>query len=190
MSNLEDYIYLDRGCLSKDFCDELLDELKTNESWETHQYFNEYNKQVVVNENEPLVCGLQTNNGELLQNKLWFVIQDYLNQEVIRNSIHPFNCWNGYETPRFNCYSEKTEMRYHVDHIQTMFSGSKRGIPTLSIVGLLNDDFQGGEFEFFGNKKMDLSAGSVMVFPSVFLYPHAVYPVRSGKRYSFVSWVW
>jgi hypothetical protein len=190
MLNLENYIYLDRDCLSKDFCNELLDELKTNEGWETHQYFNEYNKQAVVHKNEPLVCGLQTNNGKLLQDKLWFVIQDYLNQEVIRNSIHPLNTWNGYEAVRFNCYSEKTEMRYHVDHIQTMFSGEKRGIPTLSIVGLLNDDFEGGEFEFFGNKKMDLSAGSVMVFPSIFLYPHAVYPVRFGKRYSFVSWVW
>ena len=41
---------------------------------------------------------------------------------------------------RFNKYIKGTQMRTHYDHIQSMFDGTMKGIPILSIVGLLNDN--------------------------------------------------
>jgi predicted 2-oxoglutarate/Fe(II)-dependent dioxygenase YbiX len=35
-----------------------------------------------------------------------------------------------------------------------------------------------------------LKKGDLLIFPSVFLYPHKVEPVKKGIRYSFISWVW
>ena len=35
-----------------------------------------------------------------------------------------------------------------------------------------------------------MAKGSVVVFPSCFLYPHRVDPITSGIRYSCVSWSW
>ena len=42
----------------------------------------------------------------------------------------------------------------------------------------------------FNNKKINLNQGDILIFPSVFLYPHKVEPVTKGARYSFVSWAW
>jgi predicted 2-oxoglutarate/Fe(II)-dependent dioxygenase YbiX len=81
-------------------------------------------------------------------------------------------------------------MKQHCDHIHSLFEGERKGIPVLSIVGLLNDDFEGGEFIMWGDEVIPMSAGSVLVFPSNFMYPHRVNPVTKGTRYSFVSWSW
>ena len=71
-----------------------------------------------------------------------------------------------------------------------MFDGQRRGIPTLTVLGALNDDYEGGELMMFGDQRVQLLAGSVVVFPSNFMYPHEVKPVKSGVRFSYVSWAW
>ena len=53
---------------------------------------------------------------------------------------------------------------------------------------ILNDDFEGGDFLMFDGKKLKLTTGDVIVFPSNFLYPHAVTTITKGTRYSCVSW--
>lgn len=89
---------------------------------------------------------------------------------------------------RCNRYKIGTNMKPHVDHIHTIFDGERKGVPILSVVALLNDDFEGGDFLMFGGKKVKLVAGDVIVFPSNFLYPHAVTSITKGVRYSCVSW--
>ena len=71
-----------------------------------------------------------------------------------------------------------------------MFDGERKGIPTLSVVGLLNDNFQGGDFIMFDNEKINLVQGDILIFPSTFMYPHKVTAIKEGVRYSFVSWMW
>jgi len=65
---------------------------------------------------------------------------------------------------------------------------------TLSIIFLLNDDYEGGELIF---KSIDLQTdihtvevkkNRAVLFPSNFMYPHTVKPVTKGTRYSIVSW--
>ena len=80
-------------------------------------------------------------------------------------------------------------MAQHVDHIHTLFEGDRRGIPVLSIVGMLNDDYDGWEFMLFDDWHVPLKTGDVIIFPSVFLYPHRVEPITRGTRYTFISWV-
>ena len=55
-------------------------------------------------------------------------------------------------------------------------------------VSLLNDNYQGGEFIMFDDYEIKFKAGDLLIFPSVFLYPHLVKPVTKGIRYAFVSW--
>ena len=57
----------------------------------------------------------------------------------------------------------------------------------LSIVGLLNENFKGGNF-YINNVLIKIKTGDVLVFPSCFLYPHEVKSITQGKRYSFVTW--
>jgi len=60
----------------------------------------------------------------------------------------------------------------------------------LSMSIILNDDYEGGDFEFATLNKIytpDFNKlGSVMVFPSFMM--HRVKPVTKGTRYSLVSW--
>ena len=54
-----------------------------------------------------------------------------------------FGGWNGYSELRFNKYDETTQMKLHCDHIHSMFDGTRKGIPALSLLGCLNDDYEG-----------------------------------------------
>jgi Rps23 Pro-64 3,4-dihydroxylase Tpa1-like proline 4-hydroxylase len=66
-----------------------------------------------------------------------------------------------------------------------------QGISTrvLSVLLYLNDDYEGGEIEF---RHSDLvikpDPGSVLFFPSNFLYVHEVHPVTKGPRYALPNW--
>ena len=79
-------------------------------------------------------------------------------------------------------------MALHCDHIHSLFDGERKGIPVLSVLGALNDDYEGGEFIMFDDYKIPLKTGDVVIFPSVFLYPHKVMPVTKGTRHSLVLW--
>jgi Rps23 Pro-64 3,4-dihydroxylase Tpa1-like proline 4-hydroxylase len=66
-----------------------------------------------------------------------------------------------------------------------------QGISTrvLSSVMYLNDDYEGGEIEFINSGvKLKPEAGSIIFFPSNFLYVHEVHPIKSGTRYSMPHW--
>jgi len=57
----------------------------------------------------------------------------------------------------------------------------------LSMTIVLNEDYEGGEFEFFEDKNLiKEKMGTVIVFPSYMV--HKVRPVTSGTRYSLVAW--
>lgn len=59
---------------------------------------------------------------------------------------------------------------------------------TASVV--LNTDFTGGDFCLFGEELcFSLNKGSLLTFPSNFLYPHSVSEVTSGTRYALVTWM-
>ena len=59
----------------------------------------------------------------------------------------------------------------------------------LSVLLYLNDDYEGGELCFpQSNIKMKPMPGSVIFFPSNFLYVHEVMPVTNGTRYALPNW--
>ena len=61
-------------------------------------------------------------------------------------------------------------------------------ICTLSSVGYLNDDYEGGELFFDKlNLKIKPKAGDLYLFPSSYIYSHAAMPVTSGIKYSVVT---
>ena len=89
---------------------------------------------------------------------------------------------------RFNRYRTGTVMRKHYDHIHSIFDGQHKGIPILSLLGVLNDNYEGGGFFFSDTYEVPLKAGDILVFPSNFMYPHEVKEVTKGQRYTFVAW--
>lgn len=59
----------------------------------------------------------------------------------------------------------------------------------LSTVGYLNDNYSGGEITFpYVDITVKPEAGSVIFFPSNFIYVHEVQPMISGNRYAVPQW--
>ena len=61
-------------------------------------------------------------------------------------------------------------MKKHCDHISSLFEDGS-GVPFLSIIGLLNDDYEGGDFYIFEDKKIETKQGDLLNLSFKFFIP-------------------
>lgn len=184
--DLRDYVKVYKNIFDKEFCDQTVESLKAAE-WHLHSFYEPQTGDLVSYDKELSVSWDMIMEKPVIHQRLWGVIEQY----ILKDHSHFkewFSGWTGYTVPRFNKYDVNTQMKLHCDHIHSMFDGNVKGIPILSIVGSLNNDYEGGEFIMWDDEKIELEAGDVMIFPSNFMYPHRVEKVTTGTRYSFVSW--
>jgi predicted 2-oxoglutarate/Fe(II)-dependent dioxygenase YbiX len=190
---LLDFVQVYKKTLTSKQCESVLNKINDS-AWSPHQW-TDYNKTLESKDinndctravlsngvNRLLVSGLISNTVN--------EYRKYIKKVLKTEEQFNFN-FNGMTIPSINRYNVGQEMRVHSDHITSIFDGEMKGIPTLSIVGLLNEDFDGGEFKFWDKYDMNLEIGDILVFPSNFLYNHQVNKVTRGIRYSFVSWIY
>ena len=88
---------------------------------------------------------------------------------------------------RLNKYSKGGFMSRHIDNIHHSH-GQTYGYPQLTALLMLNDDYEGGNF-LIADNEYETAKGSAIVFPSNFMFPHAVKKVEKGTRYSIVTWL-
>jgi hypothetical protein len=188
LKNLKDYIKIYHNHFDKELCEQTIKELNDAE-WQQHT-FNNYltNEDVTKSGDKELdITFFHTTTRPKLMEGLWKGIEQY----ILKDYNFPwFNEWAGFTSVRFNRYKETRQMANHCDHIHSMFDGEMKGIPILTCLGVLNDDYEGGEFIMFEDEVIELKQGDLMIFPSIFTYPHRVEPVTKGVRDTFVSWVW
>ena len=84
-------------------------------------------------------------------------------------------------------YGPGGKYNVHTDHYTTTTRA-------LSVIINLNDEYKGGDLIFTDQrqkeiKRMVLKKGSIVFFPSNFLYPHGIQPLTKGNRYSIVAWL-
>ena len=183
--NLGDYVKIYKNVISNDMCENIVCELQTAE-WAQHNFYNANTKSYYSNKFEPDFSFKQITENTLLMEIIWKQIRTYVLEDC--NSSY-FNSWQGFNQIKYNKYTSDQTMKEHCDHIHDMFDGIRKGIPILSIVGLLNTDFAGGDFILL-DEKINITQGDVVIFPSCFLFPHKVNAVTTGTRYSFASWVY
>ena len=184
--DLKAFSKLYKSAVSDELCDKTVLEMDTL-NFQEHTFYsattNQYNNRSGSQELSISWGNVSTKND---LNK----IVDNTAYEYVKNLNMPwFNKYQGYSHVRFNKYAENKKMALHADHIHSMFDGERKGIPILSVLGVLNDDYEGGEFVLI-DEKINLSKGDIIVFPSNFMYPHKVEPVTKGTRYSYISWIW
>tara|TARA_R110000822_G_scaffold59961_2_gene149715 strand:- start:159 stop:704 length:546 start_codon:yes stop_codon:yes gene_type:complete len=174
-----------KNCFSKKECDFLLKKYKKTK-WKTHQWYSpkEGFLKPKKNHKELLVANIEREDGEFIINKLQPFVLNYLKKHNL-----DLSAITKFSNIRLNKYPKNSMMLSHVDHIQTLFDGTQKGIPVLSIIGVLNDDFKGGEF-FIRKKEFKLNKGDVIIFPSIFIFPHEVKKILKKERYSFVLWAY
>lgn len=187
IENLQNYIIKFENFLDKDFCNETVNQLKKT-GWKQHKFYNPINKtKSRPSRSKELDISYQNiSNEKIIMKKLHDAIRQYLNNL----NFKWFNSWSGYSKVRFNRYKKDKRMALHCDHIHSMFDGKIKGIPILSCLGTLNDNYSGGEFVILKDTVLKLKKGELLIFPSNFLYPHKVKPINKGIRYSYISWVY
>ena len=183
MQQLKDFIKVYNHFDNK-FCDRVVSNLK--DDWHKHTFYSHADKER-FNFDDDLEISHQFNDDSLF---ICQSLKDVLVKYIEDINLPSLTGWDGYLDIRYNRYQPGTTMHWHADRVQEMFDGERKGIPTLSVVGLLNDDFEGGEFTMFEDYKIKLKTGDVLIFPSTFMYIHQVTPVVTGTRYSWVSCVW
>lgn len=186
-TQLKDYVCRYSGFFDEQFCKDIVASIESV-NWNLHTFYNSQTGKTESFDHELSVSHEQVPLKTRLDQTIWSVLQQYVTKDMAHMSDW-FSGWTGYSLSRFNRYNESTQMKLHCDHIHSLFDGERKGAPILTVLGALNNEYEGGEFILCG-EKVEIKAGEVLVFPSNFLYPHEVKPVKSGTRYSFVSWAW
>jgi predicted 2-oxoglutarate/Fe(II)-dependent dioxygenase YbiX len=93
--------------------------------------------------------------------------------------------------------SELTLLKYehnkhkagYVYHTDTSYKTPKR---SLSCSIALNNDYEGGEFEFDIEGQIysyPQNIGDCIIFPSNFMFPHTITQITKGTRNALISWI-
>ncbi len=188
-TTLADTIHIERGIIPENLCDFIMKDTATRE-WKPHTWYN--NQTDTMSSEETYELDVQPSTPELQQLLTPIIIQAgaVYNQKYAYPSERTGQIMNKFTGVRFNRYSPGQIMRYHVDHIHSIFDGKEKGIPVLSYILNFNDDYEGAKLFFWDDYVADLGKGDIVMWPSNFLYPHGVTEAISGKRYSGVTWAW
>ena len=79
----------------------------------------------------------------------------------------------------------------HVDGVHSKTGGFTKLVRALSFIAVLNDDYDGGIFNFpVQNLKFKVKKGEVVLFPPYWTHPHSVSSVGEGQaRYTINTWI-
>ena len=178
-NQLHEYIHVERSIIPEDVCDSTIANLD-HSKWEPHGWSDLYAKKYDSNNTRELDVQQSTReDNQILLPYMVKAVENYQPNLITRFSLI-----------RFNRYAQGQIMREHFDHIYTLFDGREKGIPVLSLILNLNDNYEGADLFFWDDYRISLGLGDIVIFPSIFLFPHKVSETIKGHRYSAVSWAW
>ncbi len=189
--NLKDHIF-EYDLLSDQECDQIVSLLDSRE-WGEFSWYQDF-EQVDIDKNSNMKSTVTAPEAvDIIQphvnDELFGAFHEKYNYYDIEDDQTGGSFWEACSGIKFNKYDVGDYLSPHYDHIRDFFQGQFRGIPVTSVVGVLNDDFEGGEFRFWKEHTVNIKKGSVLVFPALYLFPHEVTPVTKGTRYSWIQWI-
>ena len=188
-STLKDFIYHERNSIPEPVCDNLVRTIKDRE-WSKHTWYNQIKDTKFSEDSKEL-------DVQSITHELQEMITPYMHQTFHRfNDKYKFDAENTdqiayqFSTIRFNRYRKGQLMRRHHDHIYSLFDGDRKGIPIISVILNFNNEYKGGQLYFWHDYELQLGKGDIIMFPSLFMYPHGVKEPTEGERFSGVCWAW
>ncbi len=119
--------------------------------------------------------------SEIIKNG-WQYLFDSMNPAVIDYcTMYPMEPLEYWESINLVKYYPGNHFELHADD-----GASYKSV--VSLVGYLNDDYEGGEISFDSHGiKIKPDAGDLIIFPSNYMFMHKSMPVISGIKYSVVT---
>lgn len=175
--NLSKYIHVFEDVVSDELCDKIVEEYCNDSNWQQTKTIGGLD--TTIRNCSYITISSENKKRKKLDDKIFNSVSKILSE---LKHLHPHLSVNqdtGYTLLRYNKGEFYTE---HVDSHRTQ----PRDV-SCSII--LNDHYEGGEFGFFGgSEKYKLKKGSAITFPSNFMFPHQILPVKKGTRYSIITW--
>lgn len=182
--SLDEYIFTLNSIIPDELCDRILSEYQDSESWTKPSVGGGH-----VNENVRNCYTIGISKEEIINQN--FQIRKKIDEDLFLCASKALTEYTklfpgvvaeidtGYEILKYETG------QFYVQHTDS-FKTQQRA---LSCSFLLNDDYEGGEFAFFDREIMIRGQkGSIIMFPSNFMFPHEIMPVISGTRYSIITW--
>tara|TARA_Y100001960_G_scaffold169139_1_gene177574 strand:+ start:264 stop:854 length:591 start_codon:yes stop_codon:yes gene_type:complete len=188
-TNLIDCIHIEKGIIPEDLCDYIVEDIETRE-WTPHTWYNPSTETSQSEKTKELDVQPTTVDLLNLLTPLMIKAGAVYNKKYSWGGYNCAQMMKKFSTIRFNRYTSDQIMRQHYDHIHSIFDGKLKGIPVLSFILNLNDDYEGADLYFWDEHIVPLGKGDIIMFPSLFLFPHGVTEATKGKRYSAVAWGW
>lgn len=200
-SKLTDFIKIYDGYFPEDLCDDIVHEYKGSSEWSQSRVGTKADLEANTRTSYTLFISdpdsIEINTvkrkklDERIFNCLGSVIEEY-------SSTFPYtyvSVDNGYHLLR---YTPNQYYREHSDYFPIIGSETSyeyfrsinsRQISCIVTLSAPEKDFLGGGTSFFNDTyRVTASKGTVLMFPSNFMFPHQALPVVSGVRYSLVTW--
>lgn len=182
---LEDYILVLDNIVPEELCDRILSEYKNSDLWRNTEVGNGgVNSNIrncsSINISDQFVVDQQNSEfRKKIDEDFFLCASTALNRyrELFPEVASEID--TGYDLLRY------TEGQFYVQHTDS-FKTQQRSV---SCSFILNEDYEGGEFAFFDREMIIRGGkGSIIMFPSNFMFPHEIMPVTSGTRYSIITW--
>ena len=189
-TQLKELIHVEKGIIPANLCDHIIQDAEKRE-WRPHTWYSATDD--TYGSEDTMELDVQNITPELQQLLTPIMIQagtKYNQKYAYMKCDRTRQIMNKFSTIRFNRYKPGQIMRQHHDHIHSLFDGNEKGIPVLSFVLNLNDNYRGADLYFWQDHVVPLGKGDIIMWPSLFLFPHGVTEARDGMRYSAVSWAW
>jgi Rps23 Pro-64 3,4-dihydroxylase Tpa1-like proline 4-hydroxylase len=181
---LEEYIFTLDNVVPEELCDRILEEYCDSGLWNpTSVGSGNVDTQIrncdVINISNDMILSGNFDIRKKLDQDFYVCASNAINEYRKLFPDVASEIDTGYDLLRYK------EGQFYIQHTDS-FKNQQRSV---SCSFLLNDDYEGGEFAFFDREIMIKGGkGSIVMFPSNFMFPHEVMPVTSGTRYSIITW--
>jgi hypothetical protein len=181
--DLRDYIVVFENIVPDELCDEILEEYSNDKNWINTVtgggLLRDVRRCDNINISDSFIIKQNQEKRNNIDTKLFVCAGNAIKKYNDKFNNAHIQGDSGYTLLR---YQEGEFYSQHTDH----FLQSPR---IVSCSFTLNDNFEGGEFGFFNRDVVyKPPKGSALMFPSNFLYPHEVMPVKRQVRYSIITW--
>lgn len=183
--NIADYIVVLDNIIPDELCDRILQEYENCQDWVCASVgkvgLNDRNVRNVDTIGISMNQIIQRNYHvrKKIDEDLFIVANTAIGKYNEKFPLAQIEQDSGYELLRYDVG------QFYVRHCDSFIRSPR----TVSCSLSLNDEYDGGEFAFFDREIIVRpKKGSVLLFPSNFMYPHEIMPVTKGTRYSIVTW--
>jgi len=180
---LQDYIQVFDNIIPDELCDAILKEYAPDGEW-TPTYVGEG----ILDRDIRNVDSIPISRNEVIGSNY---TRRLLDNELFKGAAEAIKRYNEkFPEARIESDSGYELLRYQTGQFYKQHTDSYKAHPrAVSCSFALNDDYEGGEWAFWNRDlKLKTKKGSVVLFPSNFMYPHEILPVANGTRYSIITW--